>query len=128
MSLRRRWEIRESVPCWVCFSLAGLTGLTAFVVVGYTLEAMAMSVWDTNYVARLGVVVGSETAALGLLLLICAIVAYGLGRLVFTRLRWRVLWTATPFCDGCDYDLTGNVSGVCPECGRKVDDQAVPRR
>lgn len=20
-------------------------------------------------------------------------------------------------CDGCGYDLTGNVSGVCPECG-----------
>ena len=23
-------------------------------------------------------------------------------------------------CAGCNYDLTGNVSGVCPECGRKV--------
>ena len=23
-------------------------------------------------------------------------------------------------CQGCGYDLTGNVSGVCPECGRAV--------
>ncbi|MCH7592047.1 MAG: hypothetical protein IH989_04605 [Planctomycetes bacterium] len=23
-------------------------------------------------------------------------------------------------CQACDYDLTGNVSGVCPECGTKV--------
>lgn len=23
-------------------------------------------------------------------------------------------------CPSCDYDLTGNVSGVCPECGRQV--------
>ena len=23
-------------------------------------------------------------------------------------------------CAGCGYDLTGNVSGVCPECGEKV--------
>jgi hypothetical protein len=23
-------------------------------------------------------------------------------------------------CQRCDYDLTGNVSGVCPECGTKV--------
>ena len=23
-------------------------------------------------------------------------------------------------CAGCNYDLTGNVSGVYPECGRKV--------
>ncbi|UCD74624.1 MAG: hypothetical protein JSV91_12650 [Phycisphaerales bacterium] len=24
-------------------------------------------------------------------------------------------------CPMCDYDLTGNVSGVCPECGCKLD-------
>ncbi|HWE95629.1 MAG TPA: hypothetical protein VG269_16815 [Tepidisphaeraceae bacterium] len=23
-------------------------------------------------------------------------------------------------CPKCDYDLTGNVSGTCPECGGKV--------
>jgi hypothetical protein len=23
-------------------------------------------------------------------------------------------------CQGCGYDLTGNVSGVCPECGRRA--------
>ena len=24
-------------------------------------------------------------------------------------------------CSKCDYDLTGNVSGRCPECGTKVE-------
>jgi hypothetical protein len=24
-------------------------------------------------------------------------------------------------CDACGYDLTGNASGVCPECGRESD-------
>ncbi len=24
-------------------------------------------------------------------------------------------------CVQCDYNLTGNVSGVCPECGRKIE-------
>lgn len=24
-------------------------------------------------------------------------------------------------CSGCGYDLTGNVSGVCPECGRTAE-------
>jgi len=28
-----------------------------------------------------------------------------------------------PRCRHCDYNLTGNVSGVCPECGEKVDVQ-----
>ena len=25
-------------------------------------------------------------------------------------------------CVNCGYDLTGNVSGVCPECGKRIDD------
>jgi hypothetical protein len=28
-------------------------------------------------------------------------------------------------CETCGYDLTGNVSGVCPECGRPTGDAAV---
>lgn len=24
------------------------------------------------------------------------------------------------FCVHCDYDLTGNETGVCPECGEKI--------
>ncbi|MCO6439344.1 MAG: enoyl-CoA hydratase/isomerase family protein [Phycisphaerae bacterium] len=26
----------------------------------------------------------------------------------------------TPFCTNCGYNLTGNVSGTCPECGRAI--------
>lgn len=29
-------------------------------------------------------------------------------------------------CD-CGYDLTGNLSGVCPECGRRSEDSQPPR-
>ena len=28
-----------------------------------------------------------------------------------------------PVCEDCDYDLTGNVSGVCPECGVALSDE-----
>jgi hypothetical protein len=27
-------------------------------------------------------------------------------------------------CVKCGYDLTGNISGVCPECGRETSDAA----
>ena len=30
-------------------------------------------------------------------------------------------------CARCEYDLTGNVSGVCPECGTPLDSTIVPR-
>jgi rRNA maturation endonuclease Nob1 len=31
-------------------------------------------------------------------------------------------------CHGCGYDLTGNISGTCPECGQKTDAQAAPKK
>ena len=30
-------------------------------------------------------------------------------------------------CGRCDYDLTGNVTGVCPECGWKIPDGTEPQ-
>lgn len=44
------------------------------------------------------------------------------------RRRIRV-WTQREYgflCKSCDYNLTGNVSGVCPECGIEVD-RTMPR-
>jgi len=29
------------------------------------------------------------------------------------------------FCRECGYDLTGNASGVCPECGTNVPHQTI---
>jgi hypothetical protein len=34
--------------------------------------------------------------------------------------RRRHAGEAGRHCPACDYDLTGNVSGVCPECGRAL--------
>jgi hypothetical protein len=44
-------------------------------------------------------------------------------------LRWLPRRRFPPgHCRKCGYNLTGNVSGICPECGEKVDVQAVPKR
>jgi predicted amidophosphoribosyltransferase len=29
-------------------------------------------------------------------------------------------------CQKCGYDLTGNVSGICPECGTPVEREGSP--
>jgi len=36
----------------------------------------------------------------------------------------RRRWAIEGRCAACGYDLTGNVSGVCPECGVKVEKSA----
>ncbi len=46
-----------------------------------------------------------------------------------TAFLWWLDRRRTPpgHCHHCGYDLTGNVSGVCPECGRPVDSKAAGR-
>ena len=36
-------------------------------------------------------------------------------------LWWRDRRPKAGLCEVCKYDLTGNVSGICPECGEAVD-------
>ena len=36
-------------------------------------------------------------------------------------LWWRDRRPKAGFCKACEYDLTGNVSGTCPECGTTVE-------
>lgn len=49
-----------------------------------------------------------------------------------------LLWYASPrrrgkarrsrgFCVRCGYNLTGNISGMCPECGTNIDLKSAPR-
>jgi hypothetical protein len=37
----------------------------------------------------------------------------------WSREQRRAERIANGYCSACGYDLTGNVSGVCPECGTK---------
>jgi hypothetical protein len=43
--------------------------------------------------------------------------SYMLARWVYSRLRWSRTKDDGSVCIECGYDLTGNISGKCPECG-----------
>ena len=56
-----------------------------------------------------------------------------IGLAMLAWFRWdrpfevRQEWKAKGLCVGCGYDLTGNVSGVCPECGQASDSASLSR-
>jgi hypothetical protein len=45
----------------------------------------------------------------------------------FWRARARRRREAEGLCSGCGYNLTGNTSGVCPECGAQVPEKPEAR-
>ncbi len=64
---------------------------------------------------------GSMNSALFQICLCVAILAaLTTSRAVYMGLRWRCVVFDGRHCTNCEYDLTGNVSGACPECGREV--------
>jgi hypothetical protein len=48
------------------------------------------------------------------------VLAYSASRAAFAVIRWKRVDDDGRFCATCGYNLTGNLSGVCPECGTPV--------
>lgn len=48
--------------------------------------------------------------------------------LTYSLLRWRVIETGELYCSKCDYNLKGNVSGRCPECGWEIPKRSQDER
>jgi hypothetical protein len=49
---------------------------------------------------------------------------------VLLLLHWRrrrVRRETAPLCQHCGYNLTGNVSGICPECGQEIKAQPIAK-
>lgn len=103
-----------------------LGGLVAFW--RYVLAVVLMS---STWLAPMHVLdVGGFEGATLIIALIYAVLATALGLLCivgpnvgeYARLQHRLRWATESMCSVCGYDLTGNMSGVCPECGEAVLD------
>ena len=46
--------------------------------------------------------------------------ACGVSRWTYMALRWDDVQPGGRHCTSCGYDLTGNVTGRCPECGAAI--------
>jgi len=73
-------------------------------------DAYAVTDWVFSMILTFFVVTGGT--------LLCGAV---IGNIAYRVLRTSRVFMSATDCAGCGYDLTGNVSGRCPECGRRVD-------
>lgn len=53
---------------------------------------------------------------------LAAVFARKPARFIYELLRWSYLEISELQCGRCMYDLSGNMSGVCPECGEPIPD------
>ena len=59
----------------------------------------------------------SEGTLLCLATTVHVALAYALTRPIYRAARWQWVEYDGTSCPKCEYDLTGNISGICPECG-----------
>lgn len=102
-----------------------VTTITIILVLA-NLSIFIMWVIRTNY-ARQGPLL---QAAYKDLVSLCPIIANLVLFLAFVRFMYRNIALFRPvgfICRTCDYNLTGNLSGVCPECGTEIEQNAQKR-
>ncbi len=73
----------------------------------------------------LGVPIGHRGKVRGVIMAVEILAGYTLvwsfRRSIRRNLRMDLAQLGVPICVACGYNLTGNVSGVCPECATKVE-------
>lgn len=60
---------------------------------------------------------GNSVAVGFAIAVLCVLIATGRLTIHISRRANRHRSSPSRFCDACEYDLTGNTSGRCPECG-----------
>ncbi|NOX58575.1 MAG: hypothetical protein GXP29_06925 [Planctomycetes bacterium] len=109
-----------------------LTSLLAAIIVAFVVVAITFAVSDLlkpptlnmpYLLANITSLWKAFLAATGAIAMVGLVIASpGLACLTYRYLRSELIMSDKPICQGCEYDLRGNESAVCPECGEEVSD------
>ena len=109
--IRRTIEKGEKVDAFGCLSVIVNVGLALATGMAYNLVARRLGLDGLTYAIGFFIVIFPAMFLLG-----------GIGDAIHSiSLRPRIREKLLHLCPACGYDLTGNASGVCPECGRERD-------
>jgi hypothetical protein len=128
-----QWVRRRRPARWIAQLAAALTflGGSWLIYLGLDSAAIAAGVTVDDASRLLGV---PEGVALGTSIAAIFLASYVPSRLLLFLLRWRPIYVGDPVldpalsCQKCNYDLTGNLSGICPECGHAINQPAAKSR
>jgi hypothetical protein len=108
----------ERLALWLCLGV--YAGLRTRRLVGWTISGVCI---DLAYDVAVGVTLADQWL-LHAAILAAVTVFLVLLHLIGRRASLRARFDSSPRCTRCAYDLTANVSGVCPECGTPVKKDA----
>ncbi len=108
---REQFSSFTRITAFTITFVAFLIGLIAFLAM--MLDAIGGNAIPTDRV-------GETLLFLGMLLFVL-IGAYLPARALFSWMGWKFVDDQIPRCPNCYYNLTGNVSGKCPECGMQIE-------
>jgi hypothetical protein len=105
----RRQRASLVVLCCICFSALAMGG-----------RGLAATIWIGHIYASPGAAGGGNWIPFALYpwaRKVMWVVLYAVVAVIALRSRRFLLIKESGHCHECGYDLTGNTSGVCPECG-----------
>lgn len=83
---------------------------------------MVIGIWAALVLPECALVMLSDMPVLARIAVVVFILL-GVWAILAAALRWerrREAMFISPICPSCGYDLTGNQSGICPECGKSI--------
>lgn len=120
--MRRIWVRRTGIAAWVGAVIALLSFPSFLITLPFLLDWLSWKILDHDLITYLVVGFGiAEDATIAFLIAFIVILSYVASRLLYACMIFQRVLDETPRCDCCDYNLTGNRSGRCPECGTPFD-------
>lgn len=118
----RRLERRKNPLVWLGVPAALLIFPILFLALANLVDSVCQQLFHTDLVTYIAVGYAlPESLVIGSLFACIFAISYLPVRLLLRLCFWRRVRELTPFCGGCGYNLTGNITGCCPECGRSFD-------